>query len=123
MHADETTAAAVGSDMLRAMRVRVVEAERTVFLTGSVGLALTSGNDITGLLSDADTAMHAAKESGRDRFVLLDDGAVEDHQLDLRVLLPGLNDGFPLGDVPGAEYVQGWGIGSESTGERGLQYV
>src|SRR3546814_20004725 len=72
MHADETTADAVGSDMRWAMRVRVVEAERTVFLTGSVGLALTSGNDITGLLSDADTAMHAAKESGRDRFVPLD---------------------------------------------------
>src|SRR3546814_7291597 len=45
MHADETTAAAVGSDMLRAMRVRVVEAERTVFLTGSVGLALTSRSE------------------------------------------------------------------------------
>src|SRR3546814_18031082 len=71
MHADETTAAAVGSDMLRAMRVRVVEAERTVFLTGSVGLALPSGNAITGLLSAADTAMHAAKESGRGRFLLL----------------------------------------------------
>src|SRR3546814_13451443 len=59
MHADETTAAAVGSDMLRAMRVRAVEAERTVFITGSVGLALTSGHNITGLLSSADTAMHA----------------------------------------------------------------
>src|SRR3546814_4616772 len=47
MHADETTAAAVGSDMLRAMRVRVVEAERTVFLTGSVGLALTRSEEHT----------------------------------------------------------------------------
>src|SRR3546814_5584436 len=36
------------------------------------------------------------------------DGAVEDHHLDLRVLLQGLNDGFQLGDRPGAEYVQGW---------------
>src|SRR3546814_16829984 len=80
------------------MRVRVVEAERTVFLTGSVGLALTSGNDITGLLSDADTAMHAAKESGRDRFVLLDDER-RAATLDRRGMLSHLRACLDAGDI------------------------
>src|SRR3546814_18487769 len=98
MQADGPTAAGGGSDMVRAMRVRVVEAERTVFLTGSVGLALTSGNDITGLLSDAATAMHAAKESGRDRFVLLD-AERKAATLDRRGMLPHLRACLGAGDI------------------------
>src|SRR3546814_8774661 len=98
MQADGPTAAGGGSDMVRAMRVRVVEAERTVFLTGSFGLAPTSGNDITGLLSDADTAMHAAKESGRDRFVLLDDER-RAATLDRRGMLSHLRACLDAGDI------------------------
>ena len=69
---DEGLAGGLGTELVRAMRIRVVEGAQTVFLTGSVGMATATGSDPRALLRDADTAMHAAKEGGRDRFVLFD---------------------------------------------------
>src|SRR3546814_5640829 len=51
------------------------------------------------------------------------DGAVQDHHLDLRVFLQGLNDGFQLGDRPGAEYVQGWVVAGDAPVKLGRAHV
>jgi len=48
-------------------------AERQVFVTGSIGIAMSTGGDSPEvLLADADTAMYRAKEKGRARTELFD---------------------------------------------------
>jgi diguanylate cyclase (GGDEF)-like protein/PAS domain S-box-containing protein len=74
---DEAQARQVAERVLEALRRPVRLDEVTVDIRGSVGLALgRSGDGATAsvLLRDADTALYAAKASGRDRCVVFDPG-------------------------------------------------
>jgi diguanylate cyclase (GGDEF)-like protein len=84
--AEEESASALGSELVRALRIPVVGDAGSFLLTGSVGMALGAGAEPRALLRDADAAMSAAKEDGRDRLVLLDD-ARRDGSLDRRSML------------------------------------
>ena len=74
-HADQKTAEAIAADLLAALRDHSVPiAGRPIRLTASIGIACfdagTSGGEE--LLADADRAMYAAKDAGRDRAVAMD---------------------------------------------------
>ncbi|HZR03222.1 MAG TPA: EAL domain-containing protein [Burkholderiales bacterium] len=59
---------------LRHYRFQSSSQQRMSSVTASLGIALYPfhGNDVTGLLSNADIAMYQAKEGGRNRYVLFD---------------------------------------------------
>jgi diguanylate cyclase (GGDEF)-like protein/PAS domain S-box-containing protein len=83
----EETAELVAERLAEAISRPVALIEREVFVTASVGIALSgsSGNTPETLLRNADTAMYHAKERGRDRAELFD--AREHHRAvdDLRI--------------------------------------
>src|SRR5581483_1096227 len=66
--ADRDAAARAALGLVAAMREPVVLGEREVPVSSSIGVALApeSGADFETLLRNADTAMYAAKEAGRD---------------------------------------------------------
>lgn len=72
-HTDEFTAPALGQDLVQAMRIRVAEGEQALYLTGSGGMAVADDPEPASLLRDADNALHAAKDGGRDRVVVVDE--------------------------------------------------
>ncbi len=57
-----------------------------VFVTASIGIALTPANDAESLLQNADAAMYRAKERGRARYELFDEALREAALLRLRLL-------------------------------------
>ncbi|MBN2645053.1 MAG: EAL domain-containing protein [Desulfuromonadaceae bacterium] len=62
--------ATVANKILQAIRLPIVIDDKEHFLTASMGIALfpkDSGNDL-GLMQKAESAMHQAKERGRDRY-------------------------------------------------------
>jgi diguanylate cyclase (GGDEF)-like protein len=80
--ADETTAIEVAKDLNRAIATPLNITERELFLTGTVGIALSADGSATPgtLLRDADTALFKAKERGSSHAVFeseLHDRAVE----------------------------------------------
>lgn len=83
---DEEPASALGAELVRALRIPVVGDAGSLLITGSVGMAVGAGAAPRALLRDADAAMSAAKEAGRDQLVLLD-GARRDGTLDRRAML------------------------------------
>jgi diguanylate cyclase (GGDEF)-like protein/PAS domain S-box-containing protein len=109
--ADENQARRVGEEIVEAIRKRavVMSGERSLRLTACVGIAMF-GLDIDvgaeGVLVNADIAMYDAKESGRDRCVLLD--ATEGPQTEMRARLTWSDrirtaleqDGFQLYQQP-----------------------
>lgn len=59
--------------VLQALRVPIVHAEASYEVSASVGVAFSEPDStVQGLLSAADTAMYAAKQSGRDRSAVYD---------------------------------------------------
>jgi diguanylate cyclase (GGDEF)-like protein len=72
-YTDEITAAALGRDLVQAMRIRVADGDQALYLTGSAGMAVADDPDPSVLLRDADNALHAAKDSGRDQVVVVDE--------------------------------------------------
>lgn len=68
-------AVAFGELLVRELRQRVPTGDRQVLVTCSVGVATgTSGPSATPVLFDAESALHAAKEGGRDRCATFEAG-------------------------------------------------
>ena len=72
--ADEATALEVAQRLAESLRQAVPLPEGEVFVTASLGMALSGTGDdsAAGLLRDADTAMYVAKERGRSRIEVFD---------------------------------------------------
>ncbi len=72
--ADEAVALEMAQRLADALREPVVLSEGEIFVTASLGLALSGGDRDTAasLLRDADTAMYTAKDRGRARIELFD---------------------------------------------------
>jgi diguanylate cyclase (GGDEF)-like protein/PAS domain S-box-containing protein len=88
--ADEEQARQVGEDIVESIRTKavVMSGERSLRLTACVGIALFGQEyDVAheAVLVNADIAMYEAKESGRDRCILLD--ATEGPQTQMRARL------------------------------------
>ncbi len=112
---DEEQARHVADRVLAALRQPVRLDHRTVDIRGSVGLALGRARDgaTAGLLlRDADTALYAAKDGGRDRCVVFDPGLRERderrrrQQGELKAALAG-GDGLRLVFQPIADAATG----------------
>jgi diguanylate cyclase (GGDEF)-like protein len=72
-YTDEVTSSVLGRDLVQAMRIRVAEGDQALYLTGSAGMAVADDPDPPVLLRDADNALHAAKDGGRDQVVVVDE--------------------------------------------------
>jgi len=78
---DEAGAIAVANLVVEALRTPVMVGEVPVFVTTSVGIAVSPAVDALALLRDADAAMYEAKELGRARWAVYDNrrrGAARD---------------------------------------------
>jgi EAL domain-containing protein (putative c-di-GMP-specific phosphodiesterase class I) len=73
---DEVTAAEVAERVRRALVVPMRLRDRPIVVTASIGIAVTSYPSVTAgdLLAQADTAMYAAKQAGKDRSAVFDLG-------------------------------------------------
>ncbi len=72
---DEAKVHSVADDVLRAFDAPFELDGGSFFLSASVGIAVPDGSPVADdLIRDADAAMYRAKELGRDRHVLFDDG-------------------------------------------------
>lgn len=72
----DTEVFAVASRILDSLREPIRVSERTIEITGSIGIAL-NGEDVCttdGLLRNADMAMYLAKENGKGRFEVFTEG-------------------------------------------------
>jgi diguanylate cyclase (GGDEF)-like protein len=75
---DERTAGEVAQRVQDALCVPIVVEDRELFVSGSIGIALTSHDESPeALLRNADTAMYRAKEGGRNGYALFDDAMRE----------------------------------------------
>jgi diguanylate cyclase (GGDEF)-like protein/PAS domain S-box-containing protein len=93
---DELEAVAIAERVIDALRQPMRALGVDVYLSASVGIALTGSVDEEpeGLIRDADVAMYRAKERGRSRWEVFD-AAMRDravHQLGIRNGLPGVLD-------------------------------
>ncbi len=71
---DPSEAGVVAGRVVEAMREDFVLDGRPVSITISIGISASAdGATVGGLLRDADAAMYRAKETGRDRFEVIDD--------------------------------------------------
>ena len=72
----EAEAARIADHLLSLFAAPFPGAGGAQFLTASIGVALAAGPDVTAetVLADADTAMYRAKERGKARWELFDDG-------------------------------------------------
>ena len=70
--ADETTAQDVAARILAALAEPIVVDDRTLYITGSIGIASAPPLDAEELLSHADEAMYVAKARGRARAQVFD---------------------------------------------------
>ena len=71
--ADEAAARAFGAEVLRLLTEPVDIGTRTIALTGSLGLVVSEPEDTPeSLLRNADVAMYAAKDAGKDRLRLFE---------------------------------------------------
>jgi diguanylate cyclase (GGDEF)-like protein/PAS domain S-box-containing protein len=72
--ADEAVAVEMAERLNEALRLSVELADGEIFVTASIGVALSSGDrdSAASLLRDADTAMYMAKERGRARIEVFD---------------------------------------------------
>ena len=69
----ETAARRIAARILSALRAELRVQGKDVMLGGSIGIAMGSGGEDSGqLLLNADTAMYAAKNGGRNRFVMFE---------------------------------------------------
>jgi diguanylate cyclase (GGDEF)-like protein len=81
---DPDSGSAVADRVLAALRAPVVIADSEIAVTASVGIAHATRDDtLERLLRHADTAMYAAKTSGKDNYAVFDEhgGRVADAQL------------------------------------------
>jgi diguanylate cyclase (GGDEF)-like protein/PAS domain S-box-containing protein len=97
---DSREAVLVAERMLAAVREPVTVDGRTVVLTMSVGIALSSPDcdDATALMRDAGTALHRAKENGRSCWHVADD-ALRRRANDRLEIEQALRSGIGEGDL------------------------
>jgi diguanylate cyclase (GGDEF)-like protein/PAS domain S-box-containing protein len=117
---DERTLLAVADRMYRVVTQPIDLPEGEIFLTASLGVAMSRPGDDTAetLLRDADTAMYRAKDSGRARTEVFDARTTAHHEASLRTgtaLHRALERGeFEVHYQPCVELESGIVIGTEA---------
>ena len=110
----------VGERILRAFAEPIQLAERELFISSSIGIAIypSDGVDAEALVKNADRAMYAAKRQGKNRYQFcnesINESALAKHELD-SAMRKGLSRGeFVLHYQPQVDVTTGTIIGSEA---------
>jgi diguanylate cyclase (GGDEF)-like protein len=119
MRDDDTPPAEIAARLLAALRAPIALAGRELRVNASIGLAIGDGSiGVDDLLRNADTAMYAAKEAGKGRLQVYEDG-MHQRVLDRLELTGELQRGLDHGEFevdyqPIVELDSGQVIGTEA---------
>ncbi len=118
--ADVRSLAFLGRKIISQLSAPFALGEREVFITCSIGIAVypTDGQDVDGLLQNADTAMYHAKERGKGRFQFFSEDmnvrAIDRLELETSLRVALQNDEFVLHYQPQIDLTTGRISGAEA---------